>query len=75
MIPKSFQNGKFSAKPSAHNPIYKMKMFCQCPYNDTRKTFKSIWQLHMHLQIHHKTEVRRNQITEALAKRLIGELM
>jgi len=69
-----FKNGKLTAIPSAHNPVYKIVKRSKCPWKCTRKTFTTVWQLHMHLQYHHKNEGNRNQISIGLAEELIKEM-
>jgi hypothetical protein len=69
-----FVNAKLTSRPSAHNPVFKVKKISKCPYKDTRKTFTTVWQLHMHLQFHHKNEGNRNQISIALAEEVIKDM-
>ena len=69
-----FVNAKLTSTPSAHNPVYNYPKRSKCPTKCTRKTFTTVWQLHMHLQYHHKNEGNRNQISIALAEEVIRDM-
>lgn len=70
-----FANGKLSDLASAHNPVYNVERYSKCPYGDTRKTFKTTWQLHMHLQFHHANESNRKEISMGIAQQIISEMI
>ena len=69
-----FVNAKLTSTPSAHNPVYNYPKRSKCPAKCTRKTFTTVWQLHMHMQYHHKNEGNRNQISIALAEEVIRDM-
>jgi hypothetical protein len=45
-------------KPSAHNPIFKKELVSSlgCPYCKSKKHFKNLWTLYMHIRLNHQNE-------------------
>jgi len=71
-----FKNGKLTTVPSAQNPVMKVKKFCKCPYKCTRKTFNTVWKMHLHfVKEHNDWKSYYPNYCNGLAQEVIGEMI